>query len=127
MIAYLPETSPEERAILRAATEGVQVERLGQGSEAGIWLASSVSRPGVWHAVRDGRCDCEGAQAGRYCKHVAAVELATAGQREAHRCQSCGHFGYDVARFVEHIGGVGDGVAVYRCADLAACFGRAGL
>lgn len=85
MITYLADTTQEQRGMLRAATEGVRVKR----TPAGIWLASSISRPGQWHVVQGGRCDCEGFAATGCCKHLMATRLAEESAGEA-PCRRCG-------------------------------------
>ncbi len=76
-----------QRAIERARAEGVKVWRVG-----GEWITSSVSRPGKRHHV-NGHCDCEGAQRGLICKHLAAVVAARYRAGELVRCEHCGRVG----------------------------------
>lgn len=119
---FTTDTTPEERGLLRAACEGVEVRQVAPG----IYRVSSVSRPGSWHRVIDLRCDCEAAQAGRHCKHVSAVLMyheQRQAEHKAHRCTHCGHYGQDVSVHVEYIGGCGL-VEVIRCNDQAACWRR---
>lgn len=117
MIAY-NHTTPQGRALLRAVVQGVRVRQIA----VGVWQASSISHPGVWHNVIDGRCDCPAAL---YCKHIAAVELAKECRAESQEreCPHCGHTGRDVKPHVEHIGGAGYR-NVYHCTNVVECWER---
>lgn len=97
------------RAYQRAKSEGVKVLRVG-----GEWYATSVSQPGVRHRV-NGHCDCEGADHGLICKHLAAVLSARYGRGELAKCQACGVVGPvgRMAREYLHVGGQADREAWY--------------
>ncbi|MBI4498298.1 MAG: hypothetical protein HY689_10400 [Chloroflexi bacterium] len=49
-------------------------------------LVSSASHPGMWHAVRDGHCDCEGFSFRGKCSHIEALEATALVEAwEAHK------------------------------------------
>jgi len=50
-------------------------------------LVSSKSQPGGWHIVKDGACDCKGFEYRGKCRHLAAVEQATA-ERKARQAEA---------------------------------------
>ena len=59
------------RVLARALEGGTEVYW-----QHGQWYASSTSQPGHWCKVDPvaEACECQGAQRGIYCKHLAAVE-----------------------------------------------------
>ncbi len=66
---FSPDTTPEERGMLRAITQGVQVQSVCNGR----WWTSSTTTPGTVYVTTLDSYDCPAGQAGRYCKHRAAV------------------------------------------------------
>lgn len=92
------------RAIARARAEGIKVHRIGSQ-----WYATSASHPGQLHSV-NGHCDCQGAQHGHVCTHLAATLSARLGQGELARCATCGHIAArsEMASEYRHVGGQPD-------------------
>lgn len=103
-----------ERAAARAREEGTRAVY-----DAGVWYASSTSRPGHFYRVdvAAGTCECQASGRGLYCKHLAAVaEVVNS------TCPVCGAKG-DCVKRPYYIGGKGY-VEVLECRDKNACLTR---
>jgi hypothetical protein len=71
--------------------EQVKVARTGT-----VYVASR-SRKGLWHTVKDGRCDCQGFRHRGTCRHI-ELAVGLQGEQPAAKgtCRTCGR-AWDVA------------------------------
>lgn len=104
----------------RACSQGIRVFHRGNQ-----WLTDSISEPGRLHHVIGGHCDCKAGQAGRLCKHVAAVRSAQLVAGELVRCPHCHYVGTsaEVTTRLGYVGGKGY-LPFVQCVDEVLCWSR---
>ena len=114
VLGHVAPAATWQRALDRAHQSGIKVHRIGAE-----WYATSASQPGQFHHV-NGSCDCQGAQHGHLCQHVAAVASARIRQGELGRCAECGRV-LPLAQLEgewRHVGGADDRLELFCAAGV---------